>query len=561
MKRILAILMTISLALGIFAVNASALELDLNLSIPSAQDIVGERETGLYVKANPKEGLDFPVTVTSDVTALGLVLYLPGSANANKLCFSWNDKNLTVSRNGKTYESGKAPIAAPGKSISYTLKNGVQVSELTIRTMQGSPRVEAMSLTVDERKGTIQAMNSDADHETSCYGKVLFHGKDKYMSIKGRGNSTWIMPKKPYNITIYDDAKYESKDKVQFIDGVKTNKWALTANYLDNSLLRNKLAMDLAKDMGIGLDSVFIDVWMNGEYLGNYLMTPKKEWEVKDGGYQLENDNYVEPEGQFKIPGMFEIDSIPGVSILGSGYHNRMTITEVGDDAKAAGLTNKNIKKHFLKGWDALLDYDSEEYQKYFDLDSWAKMFLMYEVSKTYDCYAGSLMMHRDGLTAKDKLIAGPAWDYDVSFGRTLHKFFVGVSEPMQVNAEGWYNDSIGLELPDEPVSLLQEFGKHKSFMQRVAKVYKEYQWAFHDLSDNVTRQHKLLKKSAAMNNVRWSTHLLGAEYVVAPNTMAALGTGKYQLHYEVTTTWSSYCRNLREYCNKRVLWLTDHLT
>ncbi|MBQ1545808.1 MAG: CotH kinase family protein [Clostridia bacterium] len=561
MKRILAILMTISLALGIFAVNASALELDLNLSIPSAQDIVGERETGLYVKANPKEGLDFPVTVTSDVTALGLVLYLPGSANANKLCFSWNDKNLTVSRNGKTYESGKAPIAAPGKSISYTLKNGVQVSELTIRTMQGSPRVEAMSLTVDERKGTIQAMNSDADHETSCYGKVLFHGKDKYMSIKGRGNSTWIMPKKPYNITIYDDAKYESKDKVQFIDGVKTNKWALTANYLDNSLLRNKLAMDLAKDMGIGLDSVFIDVWMNGEYLGNYLLTPKKEWEVKDGGYQLENDNYVEPEGQFKIPGMFEIDSIPGVSILGSGYHNRMTITEVGDDAKAAGLTNKNIKKHFLKGWDALLDYDSEEYQKYFDLDSWAKMFLMYEVSKTYDCYAGSLMMHRDGLTAKDKLIAGPAWDYDVSFGRTLHKFFVGVSEPMQVNAEGWYNDSIGLELPDEPVSLLQEFGKHKSFMQRVAKVYKEYQWAFHDLSDNVTRQHKLLKKSAAMNNVRWSTHLLGAEYVVAPNTMAALGTGKYQLHYEVTTTWSSYCRNLREYCNKRVLWLTDHLT
>ena len=553
--------MTISLALGIFAVNASALELDLNLSIPSAQDIVGERETGLYVKANPKEGLDFPVTVTSDVTALGLVLYLPGSANANKLCFSWNDKNLTVSRNGKTYESGKAPIAAPGKSISYTLKNGVQVSELTIRTMQGSPRVEAMSLTVDERKGTIQAMNSDADHETSCYGKVLFHGKDKYMSIKGRGNSTWIMPKKPYNITIYDDAKYESKDKVQFIDGVKTNKWALTANYLDNSLLRNKLAMDLAKDMGIGLDSVFIDVWMNGEYLGNYLLTPKKEWEVKDGGYQLENDNYVEPEGQFKIPGMFEIDSIPGVSILGSGYHNRMTITEVGDDAKAAGLTNKNIKKHFLKGWDALLDYDSEEYQKYFDLDSWAKMFLMYEVSKTYDCYAGSLMMHRDGLTAKDKLIAGPAWDYDVSFGRTLHKFFVGVSEPMQVNAEGWYNDSIGLELPDEPVSLLQEFGKHKSFMQRVAKVYKEYQWAFHDLSDNVTRQHKLLKKSAAMNNVRWSTHLLGAEYVVAPNTMAALGTGKYQLHYEVTTTWSSYCRNLREYCNKRVLWLTDHLT
>ena len=557
MKRFLALIMVLSLALGLFAVNATALD----LSIPSAQDVIGERETGLYVKANPKEGLDSSIVVTSDVTALGLVLYLPGSANAKKLCFSWDNKNLTVSRNGKTYESGTAPIAAPDESISYTLKNGAQISQLTIRTVQGSPKVEAMFLTVDESKGTIKAMNGDADHETSCYGKVLFHGKDKFMSIKGRGNSTWIMPKKPYNITIYDDAKYESKDKVKFIDGVKTNKWALTANYLDNSLLRNKLAMDLAKNMGIGLDSVFTDVWMNGEYIGNYLLTPKKEWEVKDGGYQLENDNYVEPENQFKLPGMFEIDSIPGVSILGSGYHNRMTITEVGDDAKAAGLTNKQIKKHFLKGWDALLDYDSEEYQKYFDLDSWAKMFLMYEVSKTYDGYAGSLMMHRDGLTAADKIIAGPAWDYDVSFGRTLHKFFIGISEPVQVTAEGWYNAAIGLELTDEPVSLLQELGKHKSFMKRVAKVYKEYQWAFNDLSANVTRQHKLLKKSAAMNNVRWSTHLLGAEYVVAPNTMAAIGTGPYKLNYEVTTTWSSYCRNLREYCNKRVLWLTDHLT
>lgn len=68
-----------------------------------------------------------------------------------------------------------------------------------------------------------------------------------------------------------------------------------------------------------------------------------------------------------------------------------------------------NFFEFFVKtAWAALLDYDSEDYQNYFDMDSWAKMYLMYEVAKTYDAFSGSILMHRDGLTADDKLIAGP---------------------------------------------------------------------------------------------------------------------------------------------------------
>ena len=565
-SRVLSVLLLVCMLLTLGATSAFAADESSEQSPDILTEVLKAMDTAyvgknvkLYIKPDKSAGLPSKVKVTFHYNDLNGAVYLPGTASDQKFYYSWNDPDLVLTRNGKTYKSGKAPVAKVGKSITYQARKGGETAAIRIKTVRGSSEVDAMFVTVDEKKGTIKAMNEDPDHETSCYGKVLYDGKSRYISMKGRGNSTWVFPKKPYNLTFYDDATYDSKDGVKLIDGVKAKKWSLVANHLDASLLRNKIAMDLADDLGIGLKTKFVDLWVNGRYYGNYLLTPKNDYDTPDGGYQLENDNYIEPGESFQLPGMFEIGSLPGVTVLGSGYNNRICLKEMGDTAAAGGENLQTIEKYFDKAWAAVLDYDSEDYQKYFDIESWSKMYLMYEVAKLYDCYAGSLLMHRDGLTKKDKLIAGPAWDYDISLGRTLHKFFVGISEPMQLNAEGWYLDHIGVDLSDQPISLLQELGKHKSFRDQVAKTYNEYEWAFNDLPRNVTRQQDLLRDSALMNNERWLTNNLNAEYVVAPNTMSALGTGKYKLRYHVTTTWDDYCYNLKEYCTKRVLWLSDH--
>lgn len=39
-----------------------------------------------------------------------------------------------------------------------------------------------------------------------------------------------------------------------------------------------------------------------------------------------------------------------------------------------------------------------------------------------------------------------------------------------------------------------------------------------------------------------------------------SIGTGKYKLNYRVTLTWDDYVYNLREFCQKRTMWLSDHL-
>lgn len=579
MKKILSLLLTLCLILSLASVAVLAAEGDpaeepvaaaVTEETPADESSAEEAAPGekksdlksvfrseLYVKANEDAGLAGDVKVDLDLLGSTGTLYLPGKVDASQLCFAWDDDTITVSKNGEVFESGTAPVAAPGKSVTYKIKKNLAFALLTVKTVQGSPDVEPLYLELDESMGTIEAMNSDKDHETSCWGKAVFADiGSKPISIKGRGNSTWDLDKKPYNITFYKDDVFSDTKKMELIKGVKAKKWSIVANHFDATLMRNKMAMDLANELGIGLAARYVDIWMNGEYLGNYLMTPKNDYDTPKGGYALENDNYLESEDyQFQIPDMYEI----GAKIKDDGYYNRMTVKDVGKDVKDIA-DGPYIEAHFLKAWAAVEDFDSEEYQKYFDLDSWAKMFLMYEVSKTYDCYAGSLLMHRDGLTEDDKLIAGPAWDYDVSFGRTLHKFLVAIAENVQVTAEGWFNDSIGMIAVDRPISLLQELGRHESFMQAVAKVYNENKAVFEDLADKVDREKEVLEASALMNNEKWGTHHLNAEYVVAPNTMHIIGTGEYALNYKVTVNWEAYVANLKEYCTKRVMWLSDHL-
>ncbi|MBR5753757.1 MAG: hypothetical protein IKX83_04660, partial [Clostridia bacterium] len=179
-------------------------------------------KSSVYVEKNKKAGLRGDVNVALDLPNAGGVVYLPGSADAKKLRLAWDAKDVTFSRGGKTYKSGKAPIAPAGKTYKYKVSKGSLSAILKVKTVQGSSDVDAMFLEIDESKGSILAMQLDSDHLTSCYGKMkVGDHKKKYVSIKGRGSSTWLMPKKPYNMTIYDDETYTSKDKTELIDGVK----------------------------------------------------------------------------------------------------------------------------------------------------------------------------------------------------------------------------------------------------------------------------------------------------------------------------------------------------
>ena len=96
--------------------------------------------------------------------------------------------------------------------------------------------------------------------QNNTESKQIYWGEAK---IKGRGNSSWKWPKKPYRIKL---------DKKTDLFGMGKNKnWVLLANYLDESLLRNTTAFQISEELGLTtIKTVWTDVVINGEYVGNY---------------------------------------------------------------------------------------------------------------------------------------------------------------------------------------------------------------------------------------------------------------------------------------------------
>lgn len=115
------------------------------------------------------------------------------------------------------------------------------------------------------------------------------------IAIRGRGNSTWILDKKPYRIKF--------KDKTRFLgpDRANAKKWTLLANHGDKTLIRNALASYIGDLCGQTFTPAakFVDLTLNGDYRGCYQISDqievrKKRVDVEEGGYLLEADGFCD---------------------------------------------------------------------------------------------------------------------------------------------------------------------------------------------------------------------------------------------------------------------------
>ncbi|WEK33736.1 MAG: CotH kinase family protein [Candidatus Pseudobacter hemicellulosilyticus] len=143
-----------------------------------------------------------------------------------------------------------------------------------------------------------------ASKDVYVNGSLVIQGAGQYpdttlkTQVKGRGNSTWGYPKKPYRLKL---------DKKAALFGLSEEKdWVLLANYIDESLVLNALAMKIGQLLEIPYTNhiVPVELYINGVYNGVYMLTEQVEVEsnrvnVKDG-YLLELDSYYDEEYKFR---------------------------------------------------------------------------------------------------------------------------------------------------------------------------------------------------------------------------------------------------------------------
>ena len=494
-------------------------------------------------------------------------LYLPGNAAVENCYLTW-DGGLTASDGEKTYASGQLPIPAPGETRTYTFTLGDETKEFEVSSYQGSEAVKPIFIEIDESQGTIEAMNSDRDHETECTGIIYIDGVQYGLpKMKGRGNYSWsnAVNKRPYNITL------DKKVNLLGIDSDKTKKWSLLANVNDHTLLRNKVAYDLAYQMGIGLDSATADVWMNGKYQGTYLVTPKTDSFITDDGYLVENDNYredsVESGGDpsFTVSGHKESDTTYATSgLLTTVKKIGKNLLEGGEETpEALTAAAVPIREYLQDAWDALgtkngTNAKGKYYTDYFDFKKTACMYLFQEFVKNLEVDGGSIFFHRDGTTDADKLIPGPAWDYDNALGFNGTSF--GGGDRLCVS--GWFfkgNNSTSISFyGSSGGNLFTTVAKHDDIMDEAKKMYNIYYANFEAVSKNVLAQADLIEESALMNFVRDINETMNAYDMSSPKTTDK--ETKYETTYQPTDEWRDYINNLVLYTAGRAQFMSDEL-
>lgn len=323
----------------------------------------------------------------------------------------------TVKIDGMEQTSGVSEVDF-SKPVLYTLSNGEETRTFTVVvTNSGLPVVvltQSGGGSESWEEAGINVRSKDADWvETDKMAVYNADGsvdmEEAPCGIRLRGNSTQKFPKKPFAIKLVD--------KAPVLGMPKHKRWVLLANWMDRTMLRNAVALEVAHrtdsayiNDGIGWSprGTSVEVVMDGRHVGNYYFCEQikidgDRVDITDCyedvenptpetcGYLLEFDDAMDEVNNFRtsrgIPCMFK-DEVPANSEFFNYVKN-----------KVEGIENSLNAENY------------EEAYKNLDINSVIDYFFIQELTFNDEYkHPKSVYMYIDG---PGKLTAGPVWDFD----------------------------------------------------------------------------------------------------------------------------------------------------
>ena len=298
------------------------------------------------------------------------------------------------------------------------------------------------------------------------------------MGIRGRGNSTWSFPKKPYKIKL--------KEKASIFGMGADKEWCLLANYSDRTLLRNIVAMRMSEMCGFAWTPHMysVHVYLNNKYQGVYTLCEHKK--VHKDRVDIDpdaGDVYLEIEQQqdettcwwtgMGVPMMFSDPEEPSAELLAE-------IKKWFEDFEAS-LYSKDIAD------------PKKGYAAYIDVDSFIDYYIVQELAKNTDgnLRKSSFITKKKG----QKMEMYHLWDFDLTFGNSgglLHDpegFFIKDYNPSWQIGDNWFN-----RMMTDP-----------AFVERLQARWNELYPQLQSMVDFIDEQAFILDKAQKENFKVWS--------------------------------------------------------
>lgn len=232
-------------------------------------------------------------------------------------------------------------------------------------------------------------------------GSMVLAGATHRLEIRGRGNSTWGWPKKPYKIKLEEDASLLGMPAV-------TDEWVLLANYADRSSLRTQAAFDLASRTRLAWTPHIrhVDVTLNGQSLGLYTLT--EQVEQGDDRVALPEDGYLlEIDFRFRRSGDQGFRSSRGLPVAFK------------DPDEVTRQQHRQVKRA-VRRFEAVLygkdfAHPRKGYRSLVHVGSFIDWYLVEEFFHNQDSNFRSSV--NIAWTPEEGFRMGPVWDFDVSAG------------------------------------------------------------------------------------------------------------------------------------------------
>ena len=277
-------------------------------------------------------------------------------------------------------------IMRNGETFQYTVKAEFLLSaipELTITTTD--PSIAEIPSKDYYLEGTL-AVNGRGGYEDYTVKT----------EVKGRGNSTWGYPKKPYRLKL--------NKKAEICGLGKAKNYVLLANHLDPTLMLNSVAFKIGRllELPFTNHAIPVDVVLNGIYKGSYLLT--EQIEVKENRVDLDENNSV----------MWELDSY-----WDDEPKFKSTAFNLPVMVKDPDLTTEQFE-YWKKDFNAFTTQFAKEplegnsYVDMIDIESVAKFLITFNLVHNMEInHPKSVFLYKEG---NGKYVMGPIWDFDWAY-------------------------------------------------------------------------------------------------------------------------------------------------
>ena len=350
--------------------------------------------------------------------------------------------------------------------LNYTDKTTTTIGDMVITSdSYDESKLSLPCIRLETFSG--QDITSRTDYQTGTItidNTIKSFQKNKVaVEMRGRGNSTW---------TVFDKKAYKLKFaiKTNMFGMGEAKKWVLLANALDETMLRNSLAFDLADILNVTYTTSyrFVNLFVNGKYKGVYQLCEQLEEGTNridinssktgllDTGYLIESYAATDKleEKTFSLP---EVD---GKHLKAKEPGHQFVVKSPGPKT----CTDEQvayIKDYMSKVNEAIFKKDWDTFSSLCDVDSFVNMFLVDEIMLNNDMGYSFYMYKKAG----GKLFLGPAWDYDQSCGSSSHG---------GTTFKGWYAGSEHcwytslIEMPQFKALVKKRYNDNKSKLKGI---------------------------------------------------------------------------------------------